>query len=86
MALKGKIYSLAKQYDDLNTNNIFESMLSKSAAEDNIVLDGRNLAAGSIFAEQIHANAITAKHIKSGAIETDHMDAGTIDVSVLKGS
>lgn len=84
MALKGKIYSIAKQYDDLNTNKIFESMMIESTDKNSIVLDGRNIGAGSIFAEQIHANAITADHIKSGAIETDHMDAGTIDVDRLK--
>lgn len=86
MALKGKIYSIARQHDDLNTDELFQSMMIESTDKDTIVMDGRNIAAGSIFAEQIHAGAITADHIKSGAIETGHMDAGTIDVSVLKGS
>ena len=86
MALKGKIYSIARQHDDLNTNELFQSMIDKSAAQDTIVMDGRNIAAGSIFAEQIHANAITADKIKAGAIQTDHMLAGTIDVDRLKAS
>ena len=86
MALKGKIYSLAKQREDIDSRNVFESMIKRSADQDSIFMDGRNLAAGSIFAEQIHTGAIEADHIKSGAIKTDHMLAGTIDVSVLKSS
>ena len=86
MAITGSIYSLAKKETDLTTKQIFENMISESRDTGVVVMDGRSLAAGSIFAEQIHADAITADHIESGAIETDHMDAGTIDVSVLKGS
>ena len=85
MALKGKIYSIARQHDDLNTNELFQSMIDKSAAQDTIVMDGRNLAAGSIFAEQIHAKAITAEKIDSKAIKADHIDAGSIDVGTLWG-
>ena len=78
MALKGKIYSLAKQYDDLNTNELFQSMIDESSTDDVVVMDGRNLAAGSIYSEQIHAGAITADKIRADAINADHINVGSL--------
>ena len=83
MALKGKIYSLAKQREDIDSRNIFESMIKRSADQNSIFMDGRNLAAGSIFADQISAGAITTGKIKADAVTTDKIIAGAITTTHL---
>ena len=86
MAITGSIYSLVKKETDLTTKQVFENMMSISRDTGVVVIDGRSLAAGSIFAEQIHADAITADKIKAGEIQTEHMVAGSIDVDRLKAN
>ena len=86
MAITGSIYSLVKKETDLTTKQVFENMMSISRDRGAVVIDGRSLAAGSIFAEQIHADAITADKIKAGEIQTEHMVAGSIDVDRLKAN
>ena len=83
MSLRGKIYAIAKQKEDLDFRKTFESMIQESIDNDVVVIDGRYIAAGTIFAEQIHADAITADKIRADAITADKIAAGEITTDHL---
>lgn len=49
-----------------------------------IKIDGGNIAAGSITANQIHSNTITSEKIAAGEIKTDNIQAGAITADKIK--
>jgi hypothetical protein len=54
------------------------------AENDETLIDGANIATGSITAEQIAAETITAEKIAAGAITADHMSTDSLEAIAAK--
>lgn len=86
--MKGRLYNLVKSKEEVESLELFNSMLERIESTGGVQIDGRNLLADSVYAKHIvageitsdliHAGAITADKIHSGAITTEKLDTNAI--------
>lgn len=84
MAINGTLFAMTKTKNEIDSVEIFKSMMLEVNASGAVVMDGRNIAAGSIYANQLSAGSITATKIKAGEITTDHITTSGISADKIK--
>lgn len=84
MAINGTLFATSKTKNEIDSVEIFKSMMLEVNASGAVVMDGRNIAAGSIYANQLSADSITANKIKAGEITTDHITTSGISADKIK--
>ena len=77
--MKGTLFALARNRNDIDANEKLKSMLYQVEATGAAFIDGKNILADSIFARHIQAGSITTEHMKAGSIKGDRIEVGTLN-------
>ena len=77
--MKGTLFALARNRNDIDANEKLKSMLYQVEATGAAFIDGKNILADSIFARHIQAGSITTEHMTAGSIKGDRIEVGTLN-------
>ena len=77
--MKGTLFALARNRNDIDANEKLKSMLYQVEATGAAFIDGKNILADSIFARHIQAGSVTTEHMTAGSIKGDRIEVGTLN-------
>ena len=77
--MKGTLYALTRNKNDVDSKEKLDSMLQKVDATGAAFINGKNILADSIFARQISAEAIITEHMAANTIKGDRIEVGTLN-------
>lgn len=81
--MKARLYKEVKSREDIESSQLFNTMLQKVEGKNSVLIDGKNLMAESIYAKHIRSQQIVADHLAADAITANLIKSGGLELSEM---